>query len=102
MPRPALFDFRDPLPMPAGAERLVLGLTDAVPRVGMLLGAAAGRTDTTTSGGVRRAALVEVAVDGDVWAPLACGLPGTCLLVGRYRLECLLGRGNKGIASARP
>ena len=81
MPRPALFDFRDPLPMPAGAERLVLALTDAVPRVGMLLGAAAGRTVTTTSGGVRRDALVEVAVDGDVWAPLACGLAGSCLLV---------------------
>jgi len=81
VPRPALFDFRDPLPMPAGAERLVAGLTDAVPRVGMLLGAAAGRTVTTTSGGVRRVALVEVAVDGDVWAPLDCGLPGTCLLV---------------------
>ena len=81
MPRPALFDFRDPLPMPAGAERLVVALTDAVPRVGMLLGAAAGRTVTTTCGGVRRVALVEVAVDGDVWAPLSCGLPGSCLLV---------------------
>lgn len=67
--------------MPAGAERLVVGLTEAVPRVGMLLGAAAGRTVATSCGGVRRAALVEVADDGDVWAPLACGLPGTCLLV---------------------
>lgn len=81
VPLPSLFDFRDPLPMPAGAERLVVGLTEAVPRVGMLLGAAAGRTLTVTCGGVRRVALVEVAVDGDVWAPLECGLAGTCLLV---------------------
>ncbi len=81
MPRPQLFDFRDPLPMPAGAERLVGTLTDAVGRVGLLLAAAAGRAVPVTCGGVRRVALVEVAGPGDVWAPLDCGLPGTCLLL---------------------
>lgn len=81
MPRTALFDFRDPLPMPAGASRLVVALTEAVGRVGLLLGAAAGRPVPVTCGGVRRVALVEVATDGDVWAPLECGLPGTCLLL---------------------
>ncbi len=81
MPRPQLFDFRDPLPMPAGAERLVGTLTEAVGRVGLLLASAAGRAVPVTCGGVRRVALVEVAGPGDVWAPLDCGLPGTCLLL---------------------
>ena len=105
MPRAALFDFRDPLPMPAGAERLVGVLTEAVGRVGLLLGAAAGRQVQVTCGGVRRAALVEVASDGDVWVPLECGLPGTCLLLvpgaGATALADLL-MGGTGTAEPRP
>lgn len=105
MPRPELFDFRDPLPMPAGAERLVATLTDAVNRVGLLLAAAAGRPVPVTSGGVRRVALVEVAGPGDVWAPLDCGLPGTCLLLlpggGAVALADLL-MGGIGTGEERP
>jgi len=103
VPRPELFDFRDPLPMPAGAARLVEALTLAVGRVGLLLGAAAGRTVPVTCGGVHRVALVEVATDGDVWAPLECGLPGTCLLLvpraGAVALADLL---MGGIGTAEP
>ncbi len=105
MPAPDLFDFREPLPMPAGAERLVAGLTDAAPRVGLLLGAAAGRALPVRCGGVRRVALVEVATDGDVWVPLECGLAGSCLLVlpaeSAVRLADLL-MGGTGETAPRP
>ncbi len=106
MPRLALFDFRDPLPMPPGAQRLVADVTEAVPRVGLLLGSAAGRPVTVTCGGVRRVALVEIAADGDVWAPLLCGLPGTCLLLvprsGTVALADLLLGGRGEVEDRRP
>jgi hypothetical protein len=76
-----LFDFRDPLPMPLGAARLVAAVTDAAPRVGLLLGLACGRTVPVTCSGVRRVALVEVASPGAVWSPLACGLSDPGLLL---------------------
>lgn len=77
-----LFDFRDPLPMPAAASRLVAAVTDAAPRVGLLLGLACGRTVPVSCPGVRRVALVEVATPGAVWTPLTCGLtdPGILLV----------------------
>lgn len=81
MPAASLFDFRDPLPMPAGAGRLVGQLAEAGARVGLLLGLAAGREVTSSCAGVRRAALVEVGAPGLVWAPLSCGLPDPGLLV---------------------
>jgi hypothetical protein len=81
VPAAQLFDFRDPLPMPAGAARLVAAVTDAAPRVGLLLGLACGRTVPVTCQGVRRVALVEVASPGAVWSPLACGLTDPGLLL---------------------
>lgn len=77
----ALFDFRDPLPMPPGAARLVANVDAAAPRVGLVLGTACGRPVDVTCAGVRRAALVEVAEQGAVWAPLRCGLPDPGLLL---------------------
>ncbi len=76
-----LFDFRDPLPMPAAAARLVAAVTDAAPRVGLLLGLACGRTVPVSCPGVRRVSLVEVATPAAVWAPLACGLSDPGLLL---------------------
>jgi|GEM_PF-5500483 len=76
-----LFDFRNPLPMPAGAARLVAAVTEAAPRVGLLLGLACGRTVPVTCPGVRRVAIVEVATAGALWAPLACGLSDPGLLL---------------------
>ena len=76
-----LFDFRDPLPMPAGAARLVAAVSDAAPRVGLLLGLACGRSVPVSCPGVRRVALVEVATPGAVWAPLSCGLSDPGLLL---------------------
>ena len=81
MPPASLFDFRDPLPMPAGAGRLVAAVAAAAPRVGLLVGLACGRDVAAECTGVRRAALVEVARPGAVWAPLACGLPDPGLLL---------------------
>lgn len=77
----SLFDFRDPLPMPSGAHRLVAAVADAAPRVGLVLGLATGRSVTVTCTAPRRAALVEVASPGAVWAPLLCGLPDPGLLL---------------------
>lgn len=84
MPAASLFDFRDPLPMPAGAGRLVAAVVAAAPRVGLLVGLACGRDVVGSCRGVRRAALVEVARPGAVWAPLSCGLadPGLLLVAG--------------------
>ena len=76
-----LFDFRDPLPMPAAAARLVAAVTEAAPRVGLLLGLACGRALPTSCPGVRRVALVEVASAGMVWTPLTCGLADPGLLL---------------------
>lgn len=81
MPPASLFDFRDPLPMPAGAGRLVTSVVAATPRVGLLVGLACGRDVVGSCAGVRRAALVEVARPGAVWVPLACGLPEHGLLI---------------------
>lgn len=81
MPPAQLFDFRDPLPMPAGAARLVAAITDAAPRVGLLLGLACGRSVPVSCPGVRRVALVEVATPSAVWSPLSCGLPDPGLLL---------------------
>ncbi|MGB8651713.1 MAG: FliM/FliN family flagellar motor switch protein [Mycobacteriales bacterium] len=81
MPPAQLFDFRDPLPMPAGAARLVAAITDAAPRVGLLLALACGRTVPVRCAGVRRVSLQEVATTGALWAPLTCGLPDPGLLV---------------------
>ncbi len=81
MPTASLFDFSGPLPMPTGAGRLVTSVVAAAPRVGLLLGLACGRDVVVTCPGVRRAALVEVARPGVVWAPLACGLPDPGLLL---------------------
>lgn len=81
MPPAELFDFREPLPMPLGAAGLVAAVTDAAPRVGLLLGTACGRTLPMTCPGVRRVAIVEVALPGAVWAPLSCGLPDPGLLL---------------------
>ena len=77
-----LFDFRDPLPMPAGAARLVAAIVEAAPRVGLLLGLACGRSLPVTCPGVRRVSLVEVTSAGAVWTPLHCGLadPGVLLI----------------------
>lgn len=77
----AAFDFQQPLPMPAGAARLVAAVQQAAPRTGMLLGAAAGRLVDVRCTAVRRAAVVELVTGQDVWAPLRCALPGTCLLL---------------------
>lgn len=81
MPPASLFDFSGPLPMPAGAGRLVTSVVASAPRVGLLLGLACGRDVVATCPGVRRAALVEVARPGVVWAPLSCGLPDPGLLL---------------------
>lgn len=75
------FDFEQPLPMPATAARLVASARDAAPRVGLLLGAAAGRLVDVQCTALRRAAIVELTTGNDIWAPLDCGLPGTCLLL---------------------
>lgn len=82
VPPAQLFDFRDPLPMPTGAARLVSALVEAAPRVGLLLGLACGRTVPASCPGVRRVSLLEVATPDAVWAPLGCGLadPGVLLL----------------------
>jgi flagellar motor switch protein FliM len=76
-----LFDFRDPLPLPAGAARLVAAVTDAAPRVGLLLGLACGRDLAVRCAGVRRVALKEVATAAAVWTPLSGGLPEPGLLL---------------------
>ncbi|MGZ6825283.1 MAG: FliM/FliN family flagellar motor switch protein [Mycobacteriales bacterium] len=81
MPAALPYDFRDPLPMPAGAARLVAAVTGAAPRVGLLLGLACGRTVPASCPGVRRVALVEVATPAAVWAPLSCGLPDPGLIL---------------------
>jgi hypothetical protein len=81
VPPAQLFDFRDPLPMPVGAARLVAAVTDAAPRVGLLLGLACGRSVPVSCPGARRVALVEVATPAAVWTPLACGLPDPGLLL---------------------
>ncbi len=82
VPPAQLFDFRDPLPMPAAAARLVAAVVDAAPRVGMLLGLACGRSLTVTCPGVRRVSLVEVSTPGAIWVPVTCGLadPGVLLV----------------------
>jgi len=67
--------------MPVGASGLVAAISDAAPRVGLLLGMTCGRTLPVTCPGVRRVALVEVATAGAVWAPLSCGLPDPGLLL---------------------
>jgi hypothetical protein len=76
-----VYDFREPLPMPAGASGLVAAVDDAAPRVGLLLGLSLGRPVPCRSTGVRRVALVEVATADAVWAPLSCGLPDPGLLL---------------------
>ena len=81
MPLARVFDFREPLPMPAGAAGLVAAVDDAAPRVGLLLGLSFGRPVVVRATAVRRVALVEVATPGVVWAPLACGLPESGLLL---------------------
>jgi flagellar motor switch protein FliM len=81
VPPAHVFDFREPLPMPAGASGLVAAVEDAAPRVGLLLGLSCGRAVGVTTTGVRRMALVEVATPGAVWAPLSCGLPDPGLLL---------------------
>ena len=81
MPSARLFDFREPLPMPAEAAGLVAAVHEATPRVGLLLGLACGRTIPVTAQAVRRVALREVASTDAVWAPLACGLPDPGLLL---------------------
>lgn len=82
VPPAQLFDFRDPLPMPAGASRLVAAVVDAAPRVGMLLGLACGRSLTVGCPSVRRVSLVEVSTHGAIWVPVTCGLadPGVLLV----------------------
>lgn len=81
MPAARLFDFREPLPMPAAAAGLVAAVSEAAPRVGLLLGLASGRTIPVSALAVRRVALREVATPGAVWAPLACGLTDPGLLL---------------------
>jgi flagellar motor switch protein FliM len=81
VPSAHLFDFREPLPMPVGASGLVAAVSEAAPRVGLLLGLACGRTVTVTAQAVRRVALREVATTGAVWAPLTCGLSDPGLLL---------------------
>lgn len=76
-----LFDFREPLPLPAAASRLVAAVEEAAPRVGLLLGLACGRNVAVTCPGVRRVSLVEVATAGSVWTPLSSGLPEPALLL---------------------
>lgn len=105
MPPASLFDFRDPLPMPLGAGRLVASVVAAAPRVGLLVGLACGRDVVGSCRGVRRAALVEVTRPGAVWAPISCGLgePGL-LLVARPDAVALadLLLGGPGEAFDRP
>lgn len=100
-----LFDFRDPLPMPAAASRLVAAVEEAAPRVGLLLGLACGRTVPVTCPGVRRVSLVEVATAGTVWTPLSTGLPDPALLLvtpeGAVALADLY-LGGLGEGAARP
>jgi flagellar motor switch protein FliM len=102
---PEIFDFREPLPMPPAAARLVAGLRDAAPRVGLVLGLAAGRTVPVACPGVRRVALAEIASPAAVWVPLACGLPEPGLLLvsadAAVALADLL-MGGQGETEARP
>jgi hypothetical protein len=105
VPAAQLFDFRDPLPMPAGAARLVAAVTGAAPRVGLLLGLACGRTVPVTCPGVRRVALVEVATPAAVWTPLSCGLsdPGLLLIAADAAVALAdLYLGGLGEGEARP
>ena len=81
MPPARLFDFREPLPMPAEAAGLVAAVHEAAPRVGLLLGLACGRSVQVQARAVRRVALREVASADAVWAPLACGLSDPGLLL---------------------
>jgi len=67
--------------MPAAAAGLVAAVTEAAPRVGLLLALTVGRTIPVSCTGVRRVALVEVATPGAVWAPLSCGLPDAGLVL---------------------
>ena len=100
-----LFDFREPLPMPAAATRLVAAVEEAAPRVGLLLGLACGRTVPVSCPGVRRVSLVEVATPGSVWTPLSSGLPDPALLLvsaeGAVALADLY-LGGLGEGAARP
>lgn len=67
--------------MPAAAGSLVAALTDAAPRVGLLLGLGLGRPVAVEATAVRRAALREVATPDAVWSTLSCGLPDAGLLL---------------------
>lgn len=81
VPPASVFDFREPLPLPAAAAPLSTALTESAPRVGLLLGMASGRAITASCAGLRRVALVEVTSADSVWAPLRTGLPDAALLV---------------------
>ena len=105
MPQARLFDFREPLPMPAAAAGLVAAIEDAAPRVGLLLGLGFGRPVPVRASSVRRVALVEVATPGGVWATIACGLPDAgLLLVPRETAIAVadLALGGLGVGEARP
>jgi flagellar motor switch protein FliM len=105
VPTPELFDFREPLPMPPAAVRLVAGVRDAAPRVGLVLGLAAGRSVPVVCPGVRRMALAEIASPSAVWVPLACGLPEPGLLLVAANATVALAdllMGGQGEAEARP
>lgn len=105
VPSAQLFDFRDPLPMPAGAARLVAAVVEAAPRVGLLIGLACGRTVPVSCPGVRRVALVEVATPAAVWTRLTCGLsdPGLLLIPAEAAVALAdLYLGGMGEGEARP
>ena len=81
MPGADVFDFREPLPLPAAAAPLSAAVVEAAPRVGLLLKMASGQNASVTCPGLRRVALVEVTGPRTVWAPLRTGLPDAALLV---------------------
>ena len=81
MPGAAVYDFREPLPLPAAAAGLSSAVVAAAPRVGLLLKMSSGQHATVSCPGLRRVALVEVTGPDTVWAPLRTGLPDAALLV---------------------
>lgn len=81
MPGADVFDFREPLPLPAAAAPLSTAVVEAAPRIGLLLKMASAQSASVTCPGLRRVALVEVAGPQTVWAPLRTGLPDAALLL---------------------
>ena len=81
VPGADVFDFSEPLPLPAAAAPLSAAVVEAAPRIGLLLKMATGQHASVTCPGLRRVALVEVTGTQTVWSPLRTGLPDAALLI---------------------